>query len=91
MTTADALTCILVGIGCLKHCACCNRVLPVSAFAVCTPSVNADGEPYRYQHRRGECESCRKRRLRIAPLPMEAALGIVIPIRPARDYRRQAA
>jgi hypothetical protein len=90
MTPVTALI-ILAGLGYVRYCADCDRVLPVTAFEVCTPSVDVSGEPYPYEHRRGTCASCRGRWTRVKPLPMEAELGIVIPIRPAREYRRQAA
>lgn len=90
MTPATALA-LLVALGYVRHCPRCDRWLPVTAFARCTPSVDANGEPYRYEHRRGECESCRQRRLRVDVTPMEAMLGITIAIRPARDYNRRIA
>jgi len=75
-----------------RYCLTCQRVLPDTAFEVCPVSIAASGEPYptRYR-RRWQCASCRARWARMKPLPMELELDIVIPIRRAREYRRQAA
>lgn len=90
MTPVTALA-LLAVLGYVRYCPTCGSAKPVTAFEVCPVSIAADGEPYASAYRRGTCASCRARRARVKPLPMEAELGIVIPIRAAREYRRQAA
>lgn len=90
---AIAALIVLTGLGYADgYCLTCQRVLPDTEFEVCPVSIAANGHPYptRYR-RRWQCASCRARWARVKPLPMEAELGIVIPIRAAREYRRQAA
>ena len=81
---------VLAGLGYVRYCPTCGSAKPVTAFEVCPVSIAADGEPYASAYRRGTCASCRARRARVRLTPMEAELGIVIPIRAARGYRRAA-
>ncbi len=90
MTPELALT-LLAVLGYVRYCPTCDCAKPVTAFEVCPVSIAASGEPYASEYRRGTCASCRARRARVRLTPMEIALGIRVDVRPAREYRRQAA